>query len=171
MKTFLYNLNTNQREGPIRNGRYLIDGLPGPLPDFLVELELQEIPDPEFNRQTQYLVYREYIDLPNKKWIKDSFVKDFTPEEIENNNKRLSPEYVTARQFRLGLVKNGITLERIDNLINSIADETKKAMIKIEWEYGTQVYRHHPSIEEFRVLLNLTNEEVDKIFIDGEDFK
>jgi hypothetical protein len=36
MQTFLYNLNTQQKEGPIREGRYLVDGQPGVLPDYLV---------------------------------------------------------------------------------------------------------------------------------------
>ena len=67
MTTFLYNLNTQKREGEIREGRYLVDGQPGVLPDFLVELEIEKRPDPLYDSATQTLEYRAFADLSNFK--------------------------------------------------------------------------------------------------------
>ena len=166
MQTFLYNLNTNQREGPIRDGRYLVDGKPGPLHDFLVELEIVRLPDPSYDYATQTIEYREYADIPNKNWIIESYVRNLSQEEI---NQRIpgpsGPQICTPRQFRLALIQNNILPDQIETLIESIPDEIKKAQVRTEWEYALEIHRQHPYIIEFGSLLGLNDKQIDDLFL------
>lgn len=162
MQTFLYNLNTQKREGEIREGRYLVDGKPGVLPEFLVELEIVSLPKPSYNYETQTLEYRSYPDLNNFKWVEESYVRDLTSQEIEQRKPTLPS--VTPRQLRLAIIKNGISLSQIDNLIEAIPDEKVKEAVKIEWEYAIEFERNHEFIDQFGKALGLTNEQIDDIF-------
>lgn len=163
MKTFLYNLNTQQREGPIREGRYLVDGQPGWLPDFLVELTIEKRPDPSYDSATQTLEYRSFVDLPNFKWIEESYVRNLSQEEI---NQRLPqpPDSCSPRQLRIALIQNGVQLSSIENMINSIQNDIEREVARTEWEYALEIRREHPLVSQIAAGLNLTNQQVINIF-------
>jgi len=163
MQTFLYNLNTQQREGEIREGRYLVDGQPGVLPDFLVELEIQKLPNPSYNYATQTIEYRAYADLPNFKWVEESYVRDLTPEEIEQRLPK-SPDTCTPRQLRIALIQNGISPSTIDSQINAIPDSTQREIAYAEWEYALKIKKEHPLVQMMAANLNLTEQQVSDIF-------
>lgn len=163
METFLYNLNTQQREGPIREGRYLVDGQPGPLPDFLVELEIEKRPDPAYNPATQTLENRSFADLTNFKWINETYVRDLTQDEI---NQRLPqpPDTCTPRQLRIALIQTGISPSTIDSQIDAISDPVQKEIARAEWEYALEIKKQHPLVAMMAVNLNLTDQQVNDIF-------
>jgi hypothetical protein len=164
MQTFLFNLNTQQREGEIREGRYLVDGQPGPLPDFLVELEIEKRPDPSYDYATQTLEYRAFVDLPNFKWVQESYVRNLTQQEIDQRKPKL-PDTCTPRQLRIALIQSGISLATIENQIDSISDSVQREIARAEWEYALEIKKEHPLVDMIAVNLNLTEKQVDDIFV------
>ena len=91
MKTFLYDTITQTRQGEIREGRYLVDGNPGPLPQNWVELVIEQLPTPAYDERTQTIEQQEYADLVNLKWIKEPYVRNLTNDEI---NERLPKQHI-----------------------------------------------------------------------------
>lgn len=53
------------------------------------------------------------------------------------------PASITARQLRLWLVRNGVTLAAVEAAIGAM-DEPAQTEARIEWEYATQFERTHP---------------------------
>lgn len=100
MYTLLYNTIT-QTPGSIRNGRYLVDGKPGILPDGFVELEVAEDIIPSFNSATQKIETSAYFaDLIENKWKRTHLVVDKTQEELDaeqaqNTEMSKEQQYVT----------------------------------------------------------------------------
>jgi hypothetical protein len=164
MKTVLYNTTTNERYGPVRNGRYMVDGKPGELPDYLIELEIIKRPDPEYSYETQTLEYREYADVENKLWVQESYVRDLTESEIEQR-KPLPPQTCTPRQFRLALINAGVNLDTVETLIDSIEDQTEKQIVRIHWEYSLEIERQHPMAVALMTTLGFTEEQMDELFV------
>jgi len=164
MTTFLYNLNTQKREGEIREGRYLVDGQPGVLPDFLVELEIEKRPDPLYDSATQTLEYRAFADLSNFKWVEESYVRDLTQQEIDQRLPR-PPETCTPRQLRIALIQSGISLSTIEAQIDAISDPIQREIARAEWEYALQIKKQHPLVGMIAGALNLTEQQITDIFI------
>ncbi|WP_455918670.1 hypothetical protein [Ensifer canadensis] len=79
-----------------------------------------------------------------------------TAEEI-----RSSFPDLTARQFRLGMVKAGIGLSAINGVIDQMPAGPEKDMASIEWEYATTFSRMHPLVGSISMTLGLSAEEVD----------
>jgi hypothetical protein len=164
MQTFLYNLNTQQREGPIRNGHYLVDGQPGVLPDYLVELEITRLPNPPYNYDIETLVYRSYADLNNFKWIEEAYARPLTEQEIRERIGDI-PSVCTPRQLRIALIQTGISLSMIQAFIDSIQDPIQKEIAIVEWEYALEIHRQHPLVLGIAANLNLTQKQIDDIFV------
>lgn len=163
METFLYNLNTQQREGEIRQGRYLVDGQPGPLPDFLVELEIEKRPDPAYDPATQTLESRSFADLQNFKWVNETYVRNLTQEEIEDRLPK-PPDSCTPRQLRIALIQNGISISVIESQIDAIPDPVQKEIARAEWEYALEIKKEHPLVGMMAANLNLSDQQVNDIF-------
>ena len=164
MQTFLYNLNTQQREGEIREGRYLVDGQPGALPDFLVELEIEKRADPTYDYATQTLESRAFADLANFKWVQESYIRDLTQQEIDQRKPRL-PDTCSPRQLRIALIQNGISPSVVDAQIDGISDPVQKEIASAEWEYALEIKKEHPLVGMIATSLNLTEQQVDDIFV------
>jgi len=71
---------------------------------------------------------------------------------------------ITARQLRLCLVLNGISLDLVESAIDSIEDKTEREVARIEWEYATVFERSHPLIEQIGTSLGLTTEQIDEMW-------
>lgn len=164
MQTFLYNLNTQKREGEIREGRYLVDGQPGALPDFLVELEIEKRPDPAYDYATQTLEYRAFADLTNFKWIEEAYVRDLSQQEIDQRFPQ-PPDTCTPRQLRIALIQTGISLSTIEAQIDAISDPVQKEIARAEWEYALEIKKEHPLVGMIAAALNLTEQQINDIFI------
>lgn len=83
------------------------------------------------------------------------------PTEIEI---RASMFPLTARQFRIGLVRGGISIAAVTAAIEAMPDSPAKDEARIEWEYATTFNRTHPLIETVATALGLTPTQVDDMW-------
>jgi len=77
------------------------------------------------------------------------------------------PESISARQIRMWLVLHNISLEAVEQAINSIEDPIQKQLINIEWEYAPYVERNHPWINTLGSILGLNSQQIDEAFIEA----
>ena len=70
------------------------------------------------------------------------------------------PHSITMRQYRLYLLNQNL-LDRVEDIVSQ-----NKAW-QIEWEYANEVERTNQLITAMQSSLNLTNEEVDNMFIEA----
>lgn len=75
------------------------------------------------------------------------------------------PPTVSARQVRIWLIQNGISLSQVDSAINSIEDATTREVIRVEWEYAPYIERTHPMLVPLGAALGLSEEQIDQAFI------
>jgi hypothetical protein len=74
------------------------------------------------------------------------------------------PESVSARQIRLWLVRNGISMATIDDAIASISDQLTRDTVRVEWDYAPYVERSHPWLVPMAAALGLDDAAVDQAF-------
>lgn len=79
--------------------------------------------------------------------------------DMPEPNTTLNP--LTARQLRLGLVMNDISLANVEATINAIENPQDKAVAQIEWEYASQFERDHPLIAQVGGALGLSEGQID----------
>ncbi|UES51182.1 hypothetical protein [Roseibium aggregatum] len=82
-----------------------------------------------------------------------------TQDEIRSNMPPL-----TARQFRLGLIRSGRTFAQVETAIAAIPDGTERAEAQIEWEYAASFNRMHPLVVSLSTTLGFSPEEVDALW-------
>jgi hypothetical protein len=105
---------------------------------------------PAFNENTQ-------------QWKQTWEVRDFTPEEVEQNlANRRAEMVVTPRQARLALLGAG-QLANIEAAITALEEPTKSA-VEIEWEYAVQIERTSPWVQAMTAALGMTDEQTDQLF-------
>jgi len=90
-------------------------------------------------------------------------------EEIESFEEVIAenlyvPEQVTPRQFRQALVLSGISMQQIEDVINS-QPEPMKSLAMIEWEYSTAFLRSNQMVNQLAPALNFTQEMLDDLWI------
>lgn len=73
------------------------------------------------------------------------------------------PAVVSMRQARLALLGAGL-LSQVDTAIDGM-DEPNKSAARIEWEYATELRRDHPLIAGLAAELQLSEQQVDDLFI------
>lgn len=96
-------------------------------------------------------------------WEQAWEVRDFTPEEVEQNSaNRRNRMVVTPRQARLALLSVG-KLADIDTAISAL-DEPTKLAVQIEWEYATTIERNSPWVISMTESLGMTELEIDLLF-------
>lgn len=77
----------------------------------------------------------------------------------------ISPDIISARQVRIWLVQNGISLSQVEEAINNIEDAQLRDITKIEWEYAPYIERTHPMLPVLAEALGLNTEILDLAFI------
>lgn len=87
-----------------------------------------------------------------------------TQEEVRANMPTL-----TARQFRIGLIRGGFTLAQVTSAIEAMPEGATKEEAKIEWEYATTFDRTHPLIAMVGASLGLTDEQIDAMWVAAVD--
>lgn len=78
---------------------------------------------------------------------------------------QLIPESISARQIRLWLINNGISLTQVQDAINNIEDPVVRETTKVEWEYAPYVERNHPMLVPLAQALGLSENQIDSAFI------
>lgn len=75
------------------------------------------------------------------------------------------PQSISARQIRIWLIQNNISLSQIDSIIDNISDTTLKNITKVEWEYAPYIERNHPMLLPLASGLGLSESDIDSAFI------
>jgi hypothetical protein len=68
------------------------------------------------------------------------------------------PKAVTMRQARLALLAAG-------HLVTVDAALSQDTAAKIQWEYATHVYRTEPLVGQMALLLGMSDQQLDELFI------
>ena len=87
-------------------------------------------------------------------------------EELGDVVKILIPESITKRQAKQQLLLDG-KLNQVQEVIDSIPDETKRMMAQLYWDDSTEFERNHPTLVELGTALDLTEAELDMMFINA----
>jgi hypothetical protein len=77
------------------------------------------------------------------------------------------PASVSARQIRLWLIRNSISLSQVDAAIEAIPDQLQRDSVRVEWDYAPYVERTHPMLVPLAAALGLTAEQVDQAFVEA----
>ena len=96
---------------------------------------------------------------PNAIWNNGSWV---VPEQY-------TPETVSARQIRLWLLQNGVSLQMVNSAISAIEDPIVRDSVAIEWEYAPYVERNHPMLLPLAQALGLTEQDINRCFIEANN--
>ena len=75
------------------------------------------------------------------------------------------PTEVSMRQARLQLLAYGV-LDQVQTVIDSMPSPDKE-QAQINWDYAIAVYRTDPLVLAMQQALNLTDEQVDTLFIEA----
>ncbi|WP_457660170.1 MULTISPECIES: hypothetical protein [Sinorhizobium] len=95
-------------------------------------------------------------------------VAPYTPPTQEEV--RANMPILTARQFRIGLVRGGFTLAQVTSAIEAMPEGASKEEAKIEWEYATTFDRMHPLIASVGAALGLSDEQIDAMWTGASAF-
>jgi hypothetical protein len=74
------------------------------------------------------------------------------------------PQSISARQIRLWLVRNGVSLATVEAAINAIPDAVTRESVRVEWEYAPYVERTHAWLVPMAAALGMTESQVDAAF-------
>jgi hypothetical protein len=74
------------------------------------------------------------------------------------------PESISPMQARLWLVRNGIALTDIDAAIESISDQQTRDTVRVQWEYGLEVFRSSAWLAALGPVLGLDDATLDQAF-------
>jgi len=95
---------------------------------------------------------------------------NITPRNGDSNVPTISPalnDKVSARQVRLWLIQNGISLQAVNDAINSIEDSTLRDSVAVEWEYAPYIERSHPMLIPLAQTIGLNELDIDRVFIEA----
>jgi len=78
-----------------------------------------------------------------------------------------APEIISARQIRLWLLQNGISLQMVSDAIATIEDTLTRDSVSIEWEYAPYIERSHPMLVPLGQALGLSEADIDRGFTEA----
>jgi hypothetical protein len=73
------------------------------------------------------------------------------------------PASVSPYQFRLWLIRSGVSLAQVDALIDALPQPARDDA-RVAWEYGLEVRRDHPLIGQFGAALGMDAAAIDAAF-------
>jgi hypothetical protein len=79
------------------------------------------------------------------------------------------PDTISARQIRLWLLQNGVSLQMVSDAISTIEDPALRDSVSIEWEYAPYIERSHSMLIPLAQALGLTAEDIDRGFIEASN--
>ena len=135
---------------------YIISRLTGKLYENL-EGNLVEIP---LDDSTE--AFKKY--LKEKDTVVVKYV-EATQEELEALSTPNIPEKVKKAAFKLALIKAGISTSSVSDFIYSMPASLSKDKIIVLWEDTAEFYRNDPVLNDMAPLFNISQEQLDQIFI------
>lgn len=135
---------------------------------------LMQYPDQESPELVDYISYPDdpYGLNPRiRAWLEanpDFPIQPYVPPaELTPDEKRLLMPTLSARQLRLGLIRNGISLATISAAISAMPEGESKEEASVEWEYATTYERTHALISTIGLAVNLTPEQIDTMWLEA----
>jgi hypothetical protein len=107
---------------------------------------------------------KKYYDFENK-----SFYEGATPQEIAEAKKQSVPQEVQLWRIRT-ILKSMRYEDSIETVLNNLEEPTKTAALCI-WNYGSTVERNSQTVAMLKTALQLTDEQVDEMFIEANNIK
>jgi len=102
----------------------------------------------------------------NPIWNGAEWIEGATPQEIAELNKPKVPESISQMKLRKQLIISGIYISSIDDLIQSLP-QPNRDLIYTMWEYAVVFDRNNPELNAMAQMLQITSEQLDEIFING----
>lgn len=93
---------------------------------------------------------------------KGGTIRDYTP--LTHEELRAGMRDLTARQFRLGIISSGRSLEGVVHAISSISDHMVRDAAMVEWEFASSFSRLHPLVVSLSSVMGMSPEEVDVLW-------
>jgi hypothetical protein len=104
-------------------------------------------------------------------WNGTEWIEGATAEEIEQANKPIVPETISAMRLKLQLFDLGITdqdvFDDIDSIPESMFSTEDKEKAKIKYKTATQFERTNGELNFVATMEGLSQEQLDQIFING----
>jgi hypothetical protein len=97
-------------------------------------------------------------------------IEGATQEEIEEANKPIVPEVITRRQFKIALAVLGKNEQDILNGINQLPEPNKTIAMISYTEAGTFERNNPELIFVAKTFLQMTDEQIDEVFIIGNNY-
>jgi hypothetical protein len=91
-------------------------------------------------------------------------VEGATSEEIASLI--IVPDSISQMKLRKQLILSGISIASIDALIQSLP-QPNRDLIYTMWEYAVVFDRHNPELNAMSQMLEITQQQLDEIFING----
>lgn len=74
------------------------------------------------------------------------------------------PDSVTPYQFRVALLRAGVSLAQVDAMIDALP-QPQRDEARVAWEYGLEVRRDHALVSQFAAALGMDDAAVDAAFV------
>lgn len=104
------------------------------------------------------------------KWDGEQWIEGATAEEIEALSIETVPEKISKLQLKVQLVMMGYDLQLIEDAIKQLT-EPQRTIAMLAWTDATNIHRDNSFITMVAQILQLTEKQVDQIFIEGDKIK
>ena len=91
-----------------------------------------------------------------------------TPEEIVEANKPIVQQTARSMNFRLVLIQNGISMQSIYDLIDSLPTPQNQLAYQM-FEYATHYDRSNAMVNGLAQMMGISQEQLDDFFIQSEN--
>lgn len=118
---------------------------------------------PEHNRWT--IIAPTFTNVKDK-WDGVNWIEGATPEEIAEANKEKVPLLISQLKLRKQLIYSGISIDSIYSEIAKLP-QPKRDLVYSMWEYSVVFERNDATLNSMAQMLNISNEQLDNIFIEG----
>lgn len=78
---------------------------------------------------------------------------------------------LTARQLRLGLVRNGISLSSVQEMIDNIPDPMIRDEAQIYWQFSSYINWDHPMTQTLMGMLGIPQENMALMWMIAKDYE
>lgn len=91
-----------------------------------------------------------------------------TPEEIAELNKPIVPQTARSMNFRLVLIQNGISMQSVYDLIDSLPTPQNQLAYQM-FEYATHYDRNNAMVNGLAQMMGISQDQLDDFFIQSEN--
>lgn len=98
----------------------------------------------------------------------NTFIEGATPEEIAELNKPIVPQTARSMNFRLVLIQNGISMQSVYDLIDSLPTPQNQLAYQM-FEYATHYDRNNAMVNGLAQMMGISQDQLDDFFIQSEN--